>query len=388
MGLAYVSPLSDRCAPREARTLLARHQHLVMGTVFSAAECDRHHFYYRFTVLSKAYNLPEFTAEAVADDRRMIHYNTEVEDWIGVDLVEYDSIEPLPELYESRDWYKDKLNILSNCTNSSEFPVLQRIIGCKLAKFPNGKVNLSVFDEYGVNGDDIVVFDSDTLKWIDKSPNAKEIKIEWDGQLVRNQNLHNYLEVCKGYISTFNNTNKTSPDISIFARRVSDDDSKLNLTCLATGFYPKDIEMNIRLDETIIKNQTSSGIRPNNDETFQIRTSVRIDGNHKGSYDCFVIHRSRKEPVSVKWESLLAPGRNGPHYGAVSQQKPMSGAACFDASDEELTVDGSIDQTGVHSTLRRSLRIGKHPWCDDCLKPYRITPIHWLMARSSTSRNT
>ncbi|KAL1254941.1 hypothetical protein QQF64_013002 [Cirrhinus molitorella] len=92
-----------------------------------------------------------------------------------------------------------------------------------------------------------------------------------------------------------------SPDFRMFVRKVPDDHSKLNLTCLATGFYPRDIEMNIRLDRTLLQNQITSGIRPNNDETYQMRISVETDQNHKGSYDCFVIHSSLTEPVSVEW---------------------------------------------------------------------------------------
>uniref|UniRef100_A0A8C1Z0D7 Ig-like domain-containing protein n=1 Tax=Cyprinus carpio TaxID=7962 RepID=A0A8C1Z0D7_CYPCA len=49
--------------------------------------------------------------------------------------------------------------------------------------------------------------------------------------------------------------------------------NKLVLICLATGFYPRDIEMNIRLN--------------------------RI--NIERSYDCHVIHSSLTEPVSVEW---------------------------------------------------------------------------------------
>uniref|UniRef100_A0A671QGR3 Ig-like domain-containing protein n=1 Tax=Sinocyclocheilus anshuiensis TaxID=1608454 RepID=A0A671QGR3_9TELE len=89
--------------------------------------------------------------------------------------------------------------------------------------------------------------------------------------------------------------------IIFFTVKAPDDHSKLNLSCLATGFYPRDIEMNIRLNRINTENQTSSEIRPNDDETFQIRTSVKIDRNHKGSYSCFVIHSSLTEPVSVEW---------------------------------------------------------------------------------------
>ncbi len=93
------------------------------------------------------------------------------------------------------------------------------------------------------------------------------------------------------------------PDVRVLVPKVSDDQSKLVLTCLATGFYPRDIEMNIRWDESVLENQISSGIRPNADGSFQMRTSVEIDANHKGFYDCLVNHSSLTltRPVLTVW---------------------------------------------------------------------------------------
>ncbi len=61
--------------------------------------------------------------------------------------------------------------------------------------------------------------------------------------------------------------------------------------------------MNIRWDESVLENQISSGIRPNADGSFQMKTSVEIDANHKGFYDCLVIHSSLTltRPVLTVW---------------------------------------------------------------------------------------
>uniref|UniRef100_A0A672LAX2 Ig-like domain-containing protein n=1 Tax=Sinocyclocheilus grahami TaxID=75366 RepID=A0A672LAX2_SINGR len=206
------------------------------------------------------------------------------------------------------------------------------IIGCEVEKFPDGTVkSLRAFDEYGFDGEDFITFDSDTLQWIVKSPKAKETKKKWDQQTERNQFIKNYMienKICivEKSLRLWNEHTKhgnatadkitpgeclrialpfssDSPDVYISARRAPDDHSKLVLSCLATGFYPRDIEMYIRLNESVLDNQTSSGIRPNANETFQMNTSVEIDINYKGSYDCFVIHSSLTEPVSIEWES-------------------------------------------------------------------------------------
>ncbi|XP_048059232.1 RT1 class I histocompatibility antigen, AA alpha chain-like [Megalobrama amblycephala] len=267
---------------------------------------EKHFLHYKFTVLTKADTFPEFSAVGVCDDRQIKHYSNEGGVWKKEkDLTVDDWIAGVPkEPYESRDWYKDQLKTLSNCTNSqcSELHVLQRIIGCELEKLPDGTVNLTVFDEYGFDGEDFISFNSDTMQWIDKSPKAKEIEEDWDLYTERNQFIKDYLKTCTDWISTFNNTNKSSPDVHVSVRKAPDDDSNLVLTCLATGFYPRDVQMNIRLYRNILEDQTSSGIRPNDDETFQMRISVKIDRNHEGSYDCLLIHSSLTEPAFSKWD--------------------------------------------------------------------------------------
>ncbi|XP_016311320.1 H-2 class I histocompatibility antigen, K-D alpha chain-like [Sinocyclocheilus anshuiensis] len=236
---------------------------------------EKHSLHFKFTALSKADTFPEFSAGAVADDRQIKHYSNEERDWI---LTEDDWISAPEEPPDSRDWFLHQLNTLSNCTDSqcSELHVLQRMIGCELEKLPDGT-------------------------WIDKNPKAKETKMKCDQQTGRNQFLKHYLKNCINWISTFNNTRKSKPNVHIILRKAPNDQNKQVLICLTTGFYPRDIEMDIRFNKTVLKDQTSSGIRPNDDGSFQMRTSVEIDRSHEGIYDCSVIHSSLTEPVSEEW---------------------------------------------------------------------------------------
>ncbi|XP_016400046.1 H-2 class I histocompatibility antigen, alpha chain-like [Sinocyclocheilus rhinocerous] len=268
---------------------------------FRTLEYKKHHLCYMFSVLTvKAQiSLGPWASVAVCDDKQVAYYSNENKKWIRESLT-------IDEPPDSRDWYLHQLNTLSNCTVSqcSELHVLQRMVGCDLVNFPDGTVSLRAFDEYGFDGEDFLAFNSDALQWIDKNPKAKETKMKWDLQTGRNKFIKKYLNNCMNWISTFNNTKKNSPDVRVFARRAPDDHNKMVLSCLTTGFYPRDIEMNIRLDRINIQNQISSGIRPNGDGSFQLRTSVEIDRNHEGSYDCFVIHSSLTEPASIKWDGI------------------------------------------------------------------------------------
>ncbi|KAF4100986.1 hypothetical protein G5714_019182 [Onychostoma macrolepis] len=277
------------------------HSSLTEPTV---VEWEKHYLHFKFTALSKANTLPEFSAEAVADGRRIVHYNNKDKSWVRESLTEDDWTKSPALPPDSRDWFLHQMKTLSNCTDSqcSELHVLQRKSGCQLKKFNGTVTSLRAFDEYGFDGEDFIAFNYDTLQWIDKNPKAKETKIKWDQETERNELLQHHLKTCMDWISIFNNTKKTPPDVHVFVRKAPDDQNKQNLSCLVTGFYPRDIKMNIRLYRILIKNQTFTEIRPNGDGSFQMRSSVEIDTNHKEFYDCFVIHSSLTEPIVIEWD--------------------------------------------------------------------------------------
>uniref|UniRef100_A0A672M974 Ig-like domain-containing protein n=1 Tax=Sinocyclocheilus grahami TaxID=75366 RepID=A0A672M974_SINGR len=259
---------------------------------------EKHCLHYMYTGLTKAGPFPEFSAEAESDDKQIVRYSNEKRAWERDNLTVDDWNKAPAEPPETREEFLNYLYDLSKCkltAECSEFHVLQRITGCEVVKRLDGTVtNLNAFDKSAYDGKDFTIYKyNQPIPWMDKVTETK-----MDHQTGRNPFLTDFLTNCMNWISTFNNTYKSQPDIHIFANKAPDDHSKQILICLATGFYPRDIEMYIRLDTNILENQTSSGIRPNADGSFQLRTSVKIDRNHKGSYDCFVIHSSLTEPAS------------------------------------------------------------------------------------------
>ncbi|XP_016118071.1 major histocompatibility complex class I-related gene protein-like, partial [Sinocyclocheilus grahami] len=172
---------------------------------------QKHFLSYKFTADCKANTHPVFKAVCVCDGREIAQYSNEERVWIRSSLTADDWIKAPAEPPESREWFMHQLNTLSNCSDSqcSELHVLQRITGCELEKHSDGTVkSLTVFDEYGFDGEDFIVFNSDALQWIDKNPKAKETQMKWDQQTERNQLLQHYLKTCIHWISTCNNTKK------------------------------------------------------------------------------------------------------------------------------------------------------------------------------------
>uniref|UniRef100_A0A8C2FBK8 Ig-like domain-containing protein n=1 Tax=Cyprinus carpio TaxID=7962 RepID=A0A8C2FBK8_CYPCA len=75
------------------------------------------------------------------------------------------------------------------------------------------------------------------------------------------------------------------------------------LVCLATGFYPKQLQMEIRRHQTPVPDEqlTSHGLRPNADGSFQLMKSLQILPSERSHYQCVVKHQTLTEPLIISW---------------------------------------------------------------------------------------
>ncbi|XP_051991576.1 zinc-alpha-2-glycoprotein-like isoform X2 [Xyrauchen texanus] len=282
---------------------------LLFPSVVHQVSPEKHSLHCLFIGLSTpdTFSGSVFSGLCVYDDIKIIHYSNEEQDW----KIKSQNAEIRGHLKLYKDWFQFypknlllQVNILSNCTNykCSELHVLQRRAGCDVEKL-NGTIKyLTVFNEYQYDGEDFIAFNFNTTQWINTNPKAKETKLKWDSQTTRNHVIKDQLKICMNWISTFNNTQRTRPDVEVFAVESPQDQNKLILTCLATGFYPKHLEMNMMLNGIKLDHVNSSGIRPNGDETFQLRISVEIHRNETEGFECHVNHISVKEPVISEWD--------------------------------------------------------------------------------------
>ncbi|XP_059366166.1 hereditary hemochromatosis protein homolog isoform X2 [Carassius carassius] len=71
------------------------------------------------------------------------------------------------------------------------------------------------------------------------------------------------------------------------------------LVCLATGFYPKHVQMEIRRDQTLVPEDqlNSHGLRPNADGSFQLMKTLQILPSERSHYQCVVKHQTLTEPL-------------------------------------------------------------------------------------------
>uniref|UniRef100_A0A3B1JY73 Immunoglobulin C1-set domain-containing protein n=1 Tax=Astyanax mexicanus TaxID=7994 RepID=A0A3B1JY73_ASTMX len=104
-----------------------------------------------------------------------------------------------------------------------------------------------------------------------------------------------------------NNFNSFDPFSAEKTKYCKSCESFLVLTCVATGFYPKYLNMILRksgvpISEDQIK---STGVRPSGDGTYNLSKTVEVLGHEKFEYDCYVTHSSLKEPIIKSMYTLI-----------------------------------------------------------------------------------
>ncbi|XP_077091788.1 H-2 class I histocompatibility antigen, Q10 alpha chain-like isoform X1 [Siphateles boraxobius] len=290
--------------------------------ITTSLQTEKHSLYYIYTALSKPVELPgiyEFTAMGLLDDRQIDYYNSKdkkkipTQHWMKEKMQE-DYWEKGTQSRKSKEqWFNVNVKILMDRMrhNESDVHVLQWRHGCEIDK-EGTKVKFSKgIDEYSYDGDNFLSFDDAASQWVAPVDAALPTKKKWDGVPILNQYTKGYLEKeCVDWLNKFREygdeeiRNGSPPDVHVFAKKSTSDKTKLKLTCMATGFYPKDMTMTIRKYRTSLPENEieSTGTRPNHDGTFQLRKSVDIKENEKAEYDCFVSHRTLKEPIVVKWD--------------------------------------------------------------------------------------
>ncbi|XP_030644533.1 H-2 class I histocompatibility antigen, Q10 alpha chain [Chanos chanos] len=284
------------------------------------AECERHSLYYIYTALSKPVSLPgihEFTAMGLLDDREIDYYNSQDkvkiprQHWMKESLTA-DYWEKGTQSRKSKEqWFKVNVNILMDRMNhnQSDVHVLQWRHGCEAETHSDGSVRfVRGVDQYSYDGSDFLSFDDDTMQWVAPVDQAVPTKRKWDDVPILNQYTKGYLEKeCVDWLSKFMTYGEkelkthTPPEVYAFAKKAKSP-GKLTLTCMATGFYPKDITLLIRKNRIRLAETEPQNVMPNGDGTYQLRKSVEIPESEKADYDCWVNHRTLKEPKISVWD--------------------------------------------------------------------------------------
>ncbi|XP_070702502.1 H-2 class I histocompatibility antigen, Q10 alpha chain-like [Pempheris klunzingeri] len=289
-----------------------------------------HSLRYIYTALSKPVNLPgihDFTAMGLMDNRMIDYYDSDIQakvpkqDWMRNSMVKDYWEKGTKSRQSKQQWFKVNIDILMKRMrqNDTDVHVLQWMHGCKGNRLPNGKINfIEGTDMYSYDGDNFLSFDDTNQVWVAGSAAAEPTKRTWDKVKVLREYTKGYLEnECIDWLTRFTDYGKSQleeaipPEVHIFTKTSR---SNIVLTCLATGFLPKDISLLIKRNGRVLEEADglrSSGVRPNGDGTHQRRDSVEILRSDMSDYTCEVHHPASRLNVKRVWDQVLPPDNSG-----------------------------------------------------------------------------
>ncbi|KAL2084525.1 hypothetical protein ACEWY4_020043 [Coilia grayii] len=311
---------------------------------------ERHSLYYVYMALSKAVSAPgifEFTAMGLLDDRKIDYYNSvdkvkiPQQDWMK-DKLPQDYWEKGTQSRKSKEqWFKVNVNILMERMrqNTSDLHTLMWRHGCEANRMADGSFQfVKGVDEYSYDGMDFLSFDDNSMQWVAPVSAALQTKRKWDGVPILNQYTKGYLEKeCVEWLDKFIKYGEQQlvqqltvhpPKLHLFVKTGVFPDT-YKLTCMATGFYPKDMKISILKDGWSVEEGHMKDVLPNGDGTHQISLSmdVKSDINH---YGCKVTHSSLQNPIVAMWTEVGTPSSAYSTVTAgnqpVSDSRPKSGS--------------------------------------------------------------
>ncbi|XP_072406414.1 class I histocompatibility antigen, F10 alpha chain-like isoform X2 [Chiloscyllium punctatum] len=186
---------------------------------------------------------------------------------------------------------------------------LQGLFGCELHEATPSEGIL----KFALDGKYILSFDKDALVWIVHDPVAEEFKTKWDKETKMNHYFKNLLENdCIDQwkaIYFFGNASlsrKISPEVSLIAK----DGHHWFLHCIVIGFYPQSINVTWLKNGKHADETTSTGLLPNEDGTFQLKTTLQFDPYDGNQYACHIEHSSIPGGKTVLWEGKVKDSNN------------------------------------------------------------------------------
>uniref|UniRef100_A0A8C1M9K7 Ig-like domain-containing protein n=1 Tax=Cyprinus carpio TaxID=7962 RepID=A0A8C1M9K7_CYPCA len=196
------------------------------------------------------------------------------------------------DLNYKREWLQININTLmeNGNDNRTNLHILQWRHGCAAECHSNGSVIfLQGTDEYAYNGDNLTF--NLSMHW---KPLVLEHGIIWNRESVSRLERK-----CVETLTSFNDLQRdrkfsvgSHPEVYSSVKASGSSEQQV-LVCLATGFYPKHVQMEIRRDQT-----------PNADGSFQLKKSLKILPSERSRYQCVVKHQTLTEPLIISWDEV------------------------------------------------------------------------------------
>uniref|UniRef100_A0A8C2FGF7 Ig-like domain-containing protein n=1 Tax=Cyprinus carpio TaxID=7962 RepID=A0A8C2FGF7_CYPCA len=268
------------------------------------------------TYIAGQTQFPEFTLLLMLDDVEVMYYDSvslkavhrsqsNSSDDNGAGSIFSD----IYDIMKDRTFY---LKDHQNCTDGLH--VYQKRVGCEL--LDNDQPGLFLSSD-AFNGQNTEEFTFDVVKRT-MQINLPWMRIKGMGQMewlhVKFLYEHVYHPVCiktlRAFLEKEKNTvmRKLKPKVRLFRKPLTDSQG-LQISCLATGFYPRHINLTLSRDGQPVDEDLITGgqILPNGDGTYQMRKSLVIseEKQHNAYYKCTANYLNLDNKLDIAFDEDL-----------------------------------------------------------------------------------
>ncbi|KAI1901761.1 hypothetical protein AGOR_G00037730 [Albula goreensis] len=318
-------PHGDGSAERNRKissSPVARHENeimfclctVILFTLTKYANTESHSLWVLATFVSGETQFPKFSAVLMVDDVQVEYFDSNNprvvsrRHWKMEDVVEEAGLKDtvMSMIRDHLSVYFKQLQPRFNHTGGVH--TYQRITGCELNDdVPSPLMLWDAYDGIETRSYNRVAYTHNPLL-----PELMWTKVKMESSKMVNINLYQPLciRTLKNFLKQEKNTvkRKVRPRVRVIQKthRASGD---VQVSCLATGFYPRHINMTLLRDGQAIPEEELivGDLLPNGDGTYQQRTTLSIGAEERHNYTCTVTHTSLGNKLDISWEPGPGP---------------------------------------------------------------------------------
>uniref|UniRef100_A0A671L573 Ig-like domain-containing protein n=1 Tax=Sinocyclocheilus anshuiensis TaxID=1608454 RepID=A0A671L573_9TELE len=234
---------------------------------------------------------PEYSYTFMLDDVVVGHFNSKTLTYV-----------PKGNTTDEDDWAG---NLTFFCYVHSGLQVHQKMVLCELLNNDKPGQMISRSASKGFTTDELCYLDGKFTYQGGSYFTQQELKLHLQLSMWRHENLYypaciktlkNYLKKRKKQVNR-----KVKPRLK-FIQKANSDSGGFRVSCLATGFYPRHINLTLFRDGQPVADHEITGgdLLPNADGTYQMRKSMEISAADKHKYTCSVTHLSLDNKLDIE----------------------------------------------------------------------------------------
>ncbi|XP_048014749.1 hereditary hemochromatosis protein homolog isoform X2 [Megalobrama amblycephala] len=284
--------------------------HLFLLSLPIAAPKGSHSLWVLATYIKGQTQFPEFSYVVMLDDVRVLYYNGETKTLIprGNTTTEEEVFNPNVLLTISdniQSSFMEKWVVATNNINKTySVLALQRLVVCELRDDGEPGQMITRDAVRGSTTDELLYVDKNFTYQGNLNVSTQVLNLHLKISMWNHEHLYQpfCIKTLKGYLEKRRNqvNIKVKPRVRLLKTELS---SGSRVSCLATGFYPRHINLTLFRDGQPVSDHEITGgdLLPNGDGTYQMRKSLEISAD-KHKYTCSATHLSLDNKLDVTLE--------------------------------------------------------------------------------------